>query len=60
MVSTPPTFAVTRTISALAVVGEVPAGQTVALNGTVGSTVPLATVRAVPVVAGIGASETVV
>lgn len=51
---------VTRTISAFAAVGAVPAGQMTALKGTAGNSAPPAavTTREVPVVAGEGAVAT--
>jgi hypothetical protein len=52
---------VTRTISALAAVGGVLGGQTVALNGVAGNKVPVpaATTKDVPLVVGEGAVATV-
>lgn len=53
-------IAVTRTISAFAVVGCVDAGHTVALNGAAGNFAPSpdATVSDVPAVGGDGAVAT--
>lgn len=60
MVNVSVDIAVTRTISALVVSGCTPAGQMVALNGTVGKMVPCPAVTTsdVPDVAGEGAVAT--